>query len=427
MYYRVMFFFITLFLSACASKQTLFERLQEMPATAAGSSESILFNVDTWRNIGGSNVRRLTRHVRYPSGHDSTEQAFEVDFSDSNNDRYARRINGWFEADVSGEHEFWLSADDSAEIWLSSDQKPENRRLVALVNKPSGYKVWDRYRSQKSSPIDLKAGQRYFIEILHKENKGSDYLTVSWKGPNIALRTLSADNLVGYQIEGVEQGGYELGFHTGYQAGRNLVDYSKGFANIDTDNDGLPDFYEVLIGSNINEAEDASYDFDYDLLSNLDEYRLLTNPRNKDTDGDGMDDGFEFTYGLSATDERDGLLDLDGDGASNYLEFLEGTLPDDAASYPETPVALLNYTIEWIKPLAREDGSVLSSTEIDSYVIYSGYSKSELSPLTVVSDPSAERFIVETLEEGIHYFAISTVSQEGIESAMSPILSIEVN
>ncbi|MCU0771339.1 MAG: hypothetical protein MUE94_06165 [Verrucomicrobia bacterium] len=51
-----------------------------------------------------------------------------------------------------------------------------------------------------------------------------------------------------------------------------------------------------------------------------------------DTDADGLPNWWEDQFGLGKTNAADATLDLDGDGASNLNEFLAGTKPNDAAS-----------------------------------------------------------------------------------------------
>jgi hypothetical protein len=58
----------------------------------------------------------------------------------------------------------------------------------------------------------------------------------------------------------------------------------------------------------------------------------LTNLVIVDTDGDGMPDWWEDAYSFQKLNSEDGLLDRDGDGASNRDEFLAGTSPISAAS-----------------------------------------------------------------------------------------------
>ena len=91
--------------------------------------------------------------------------------------------------------------------------------------------------------------------------------------------------------------------------------------DIDTDDDGLPDGYEVLtlntdpleLDTDENGISDADEDFDNDNLSNLGEYQNQTGPFNPDTDEDGLLDGDEIktykTDPLNPDTDNDGLLD----------------------------------------------------------------------------------------------------------------------
>ncbi|QJE99070.1 hypothetical protein [Luteolibacter luteus] len=118
----------------------------------------------------------------------------------------------------------------------------------------------------------------------------------------------------------------------------------------DTDEDGMPDAWELANNLQVN-SSDWSSDPDNDDISNLDEYLLGLNPRNantggtsdktKDRDGDGILDRVEVSYVRVTIDENndkifertldwevaDATADYDGDGLSNEDEFVEGTHP----------------------------------------------------------------------------------------------------
>ncbi|MBK1883550.1 hypothetical protein JIN85_14090 [Luteolibacter pohnpeiensis] len=135
---------------------------------------------------------------------------------------------------------------------------------------------------------------------------------------------------------------------------------------VDSDNDGLPDFWESNYGldpaddGTTNIANGPDGDPDNDGLTNLQEYNggldssnpqkadtdddgladgqeveLGTSPVKVDSDGDGLPDGWEVSAGLDPLDDGSTDLvngpggDLDEDGLTNAEELSLGTLPDN--------------------------------------------------------------------------------------------------
>lgn len=148
--------------------------------------------------------------------------------------------------------------------------------------------------------------------------------------------------------------------------------------NKDTDSDGLPDGYEVLtLGTDPlkadtdgNGVKDSDEDADGDKLTNLEEYKLDTSPINPDTDGDGLNDYEEvYTY---HTDPLN--ADTDGDGLSDGKEinfnynpnlfdekvdvFVENKTDDEKV--------IPSVTINGISPSQAED---LSINPVDDFVL----------------------------------------------------------
>jgi len=74
--------------------------------------------------------------------------------------------------------------------------------LIAYTpdNAPTGVRDWFRYSTQRSRPIQLEAGRRYYVEALHKEDSASDHLAVAWQIPRddffLILSTDAATNVV---------------------------------------------------------------------------------------------------------------------------------------------------------------------------------------------------------------------------------------
>ena len=97
---------------------------------------------------------------------------------------------------------------------------------------------------------------------------------------------------------------------------------SRGTVMSDSDGDGIPDGWEVYVGSDPLDPSDAVSDWDGDGLTLAEEYdhgHFPTDPRNADTDGDGILDSTAFAWHLKGDD---GARDFDGDGLSNYEEYL---------------------------------------------------------------------------------------------------------
>ncbi|MEW6535145.1 MAG: hypothetical protein AB1454_05940 [Candidatus Auribacterota bacterium] len=115
--------------------------------------------------------------------------------------------------------------------------------------------------------------------------------------------------------------------------------YSTNPLNYDTDNDSMPDGWEVDNSLNpiINDTDD---DIDNDGLTNIEEFYHGTAPNNPDTDNDGMDDGDEIRLFMEP-DNADSLFCITycGFEASSSGITLEW---QGSASNPDVP-----YKIFW--------------------------------------------------------------------------------
>jgi cysteine-rich repeat protein len=136
-------------------------------------------------------------------------------------------------------------------------------------------------------------------------------------------------------------------------SGRNqLGNYGSSSAvqtliiGVDTDGDGVPDYQEILDGTNPNDPN-SHQDTDGDGVPDFIEELDGTDPNDPadftDTDGGGTPDYVEEVLypnlGLppgDPNDPSDDDRDSDGDGVPDYQEILDGTDPTDPNSYLDT-------------------------------------------------------------------------------------------
>lgn len=106
----------------------------------------------------------------------------------------------------------------------------------------------------------------------------------------------------------------------------------------DDDADGMPNEWEELHELDPNNPADAAQDPDGDGLTNLQEFRLGTNPHNSDTDGDGLSDLVETNTGIFVDASNTGTnplaADTDGDGFTDGYEVANSSNPHQATSTP---------------------------------------------------------------------------------------------
>lgn len=113
-------------------------------------------------------------------------------------DNFSRRVSGLFIPAVSGDYVFFTSSDDQSNFYISTDNQPQNKRLVAQQSNWNAANLWvtgdfaSQRRSDQWTPdggttfpyatgIPLVAGNRYYIEVLFREGSGGDNLACTYK------------------------------------------------------------------------------------------------------------------------------------------------------------------------------------------------------------------------------------------------------
>ena len=149
--------------------------------------------MEVWSEIAGTKVSAIPLSS-YPS-FVSDLLIFETPGNMADN--YGARIRGYICAPSTGYYTFWISSDDQSELWLGADEDPVKKTKVANVYGWTQPRQWDKYTTQRSAPIHLVSGMRYYVEALLKEASGADHLSVGWQLPDGKLeRPIAGASLI---------------------------------------------------------------------------------------------------------------------------------------------------------------------------------------------------------------------------------------
>jgi hypothetical protein len=145
--------------------------------------------MERWENLNGDDIDTLKDSAKFPNNPDVTETVDKFEWDGADLDDYGARIEAWVYVPGTGDYTFWLNSDNQGELWLSTDDDPSNVVLIAQESSYSGLNAWNT-GEQKSEPIPLIGGEKYYMVALWKEGGGGDHCQVGWEGPGVPTRTV---------------------------------------------------------------------------------------------------------------------------------------------------------------------------------------------------------------------------------------------
>lgn len=233
------------------SREIIDGRFLEYPGTIPAPA---YLNRQIWTGIGGNNVSDLTNKDTYPAtpNQTSTLETFETPVNEADN--YGQKISGYLIAPTTGNYQFWIASDDGGELWLSLSDAQANKTKIAFTTNATGIRNWTNNANQTSATIALTAGQRCYIEALHKEGGGDDYLSVAWQGPGFSQQIIGSDFL---EFPGLVPAPTQSGaiipaspINSSYTFWLNYMGLTGNdrLAHADPDKDGIPNSLEFILG-----------------------------------------------------------------------------------------------------------------------------------------------------------------------------------
>lgn len=114
---------------------------------------------------------------------------------------YGSSLSAWVTPTVSGNYTFFLTSDDSSELYLSSNDDPTTSTLIAYQACCPAFT--EPPADNTSTPQALVAGQKYFLRAVQTEGGGGDYVRVAWRmegdaTPAASLKPIAAEFLSAY-------------------------------------------------------------------------------------------------------------------------------------------------------------------------------------------------------------------------------------
>jgi hypothetical protein len=215
------------FLAAASDNAAQFQCIVSLPAsynstlTSTSAVATLTVNSSSIPYTNGLKIERFNGFARADVENGNTGPATTIAVSTSdgsavwdytgaeavpndNINNYARRMSGWFLPPASGNYVFFLSSDDDADLFLSTDATSANKQMIAQESNWSASREWtdspttnltsaggsllSQKRSDQwtnntgtapfSAGIALTAGTPYYIEAISHQGGGGDNLGV---------------------------------------------------------------------------------------------------------------------------------------------------------------------------------------------------------------------------------------------------------
>ena len=150
--------------------------------TTAGCN-SFLFEAFYTSSTAGNAITLLLNHPNYPNNPMDRARIPSFDsrhgYSTDTHEQYGGRIRGLFVPTITGPWTFYLASDDASRLYVNPTG-PDSAGKIQVAEEINCCNNFQATGDAKTSvPINLTAGQAYYVEAIYKEGTGGDWLKVA--------------------------------------------------------------------------------------------------------------------------------------------------------------------------------------------------------------------------------------------------------
>ncbi|MGE3312817.1 MAG: PA14 domain-containing protein [Limisphaerales bacterium] len=142
-----------------------------------------VMKVEFFTGLDGVDIYTLLDSAKYQNNQPD-EVRYVTSFITPNGygDNYGARVSGFITPAVSGDYDFFIRADDQAQLYLSTDDNPANAQVIAqeLASCCQAFQE-PGVEETTAAPVTMVANRRYAVYLVMKEGGGGDWSEVAWR------------------------------------------------------------------------------------------------------------------------------------------------------------------------------------------------------------------------------------------------------
>lgn len=138
--------------------------------------------MEVWENIKGGQVADLVQTAD-KRGPNAVYIKGKIDEKAFGLDNFGARFSALLTAPETGEYTFYLAADDTAELLLSTGADAVNLKKVCELRRYT--KLHDFSPDRGAGKVSLKKGEKYYLVVNFKDAVHGEHVTLAWEGPGM--------------------------------------------------------------------------------------------------------------------------------------------------------------------------------------------------------------------------------------------------